>query len=421
MRKPLLAFAACVSLSWPGRADAEGLPDGRLAEALEAIRTRFHQEMTREELEERALRALLEKLDPYSRFLNLAEWADFDDLLSAELCGVGIAFGLDGEEGVPVVERLLVGSGGAEAGVRVGDRIAAVDGRSLAGATFDEVRSRFLGPAGSTVELSVCQRGSSMPSAIRVRRRPVSLPSVRGVRRDQDGRSDYLLDARIGIGYVRISRLAEDTVREVERALGDLERRGLRGLVVDLRESEGGLMEAAVGVADLFLDGGRILSTVTRTETRHYDAAPGACTDAPLVVLIDSGTASSSEFLAAALKDNGRAVLVGERTFGKGRIQERIALGEGGLILTTGLHVRPCGTSLDRFADSPDVAGVGADPGLEVIVEGVEREEWLKRVSLRDAPIAFDEETGEKGPDRVLAMGVEVLSELIRKVPKRRP
>lgn len=421
MRRTLLAVVACASLTWPGSAPAQGLPAGRLAEALDVIRTSFHQEMTREELEERALRALLKDLDPYSRYLDAGEWAEFDDRLSAELCGVGITFGLDGEERLPVVERLLVGSGGAEAGVREGDRIAAANGRSLAGATFDEVRSQLIGPAGSFVELAVCRRGSSTASAIRVRRRPVALPSVRGVRRDRYGRSDYLLDARLGIGYVRISRLAEDTVREVDLALADLERRGLRGLVLDLRESEGGLMEAAVGVADLFLHGGRILSTVTRAGTRYWDATPGACTDAPLVVLVDSGTASSSEFLAAALKDNGRAVFVGQRTFGKGRIQERLALGEGGLILTTGLHVRPSGTSFDRYVDSPDVAGVGPDPGLEVAVEGAEREAWSSRAFLRDAPIAFDEETGGTGPDRMLEIGVKVLADLTRMTASRGP
>lgn len=419
MRKPLLALAACVSLSWPGRAPAEGLPAGRLAEALELVRTGFLREIPRAELEERALRALLKDLDPYSRYLDPTEWAEFDERLSAELCGVGITFGLDGEERVPVVERLLVGSGGAEAGLLEGDRIAAADGRSLAGATFDEVRSHLVGPAGSYVELAVCRRGSWTASAIRVRRRPVSLPSVRGVRRDGTGRSEYFLDARLGIGYVRISRLAEDTVREVEMALSDLERHGLRGLVLDLRESEGGLMEAAAGVADLFLHGGRLLSTVTRAGTRHWDAAPGACTDAPVVVLIDSGTASSSEFLAAALQDNRRAIFVGQRTFGKGRIQERLALDEGGLILTTGLHVRPSGTAFDRFADATDVSGVGPDPGMEFVVEGAEREEWSSRMLLRDAPIAFDEETGGTGPDRVLERGLEVLLGVTRKSPRR--
>ncbi len=414
MRRTLLALAACVSVSWPGSATPQEPPAGRLAEALEAIRTRFHRETTREELEERALRALLKDLDPYSRYLDAGEWAEFDDRLSAELCGVGITFGFDGEERIPVVERLLVGSGGAEAGVRDGDRIAAVDGRSLQGATFEEVRSQLVGPAGSFVELAVCRRGSSTASAIRVRRRPVALPSVRGLRRDGKGRSEHVLDAVHGIGYVRISRLAEDTVREVERALADLERHGLRGLVLDLRESEGGLMEAAVGVADLFLHGGRMLSTVTREGTRHWDATPGTCTDVPVVVLIDSGTASSSEFLAAALKDSGRALFVGQRTFGKGRIQERLALGEGGLILTTGLHVRPDGTAFDRHADGPDVAGIAPDPGMEVVVEGAEREEWSSRAFLLDAPIAFDEATGGSGPDRMLERGVEVLRERLR-------
>jgi len=417
MHRTLLALAACLSMSWPGRASAEELAAGRLAEALDAVRTRFLRELTREELEERALRALLKDLDPYSRYLDASEWADFDDRLSAKLCGVGITFGIDEEERAPVVERLLIGSGGAEAGLTEGDRIAAVDGRSLSGATFEAVRSHLLGPPGSTVELAVCRPGSSAASTVRVRRRPVALPSVRGVRRDRAGRSEHLLDVRLGVGYVRISRLAEDTAREVELAIADLERRGLRGLVLDLRESEGGLMAGAVGVADLFLHGGRVLSTVSRNGTSHFDATPGACTDAPVVVLIDSGTASSSEFLAAALQDNGRAVFVGQRTFGKGRIQERIALGEGGLVLTTGLYQRPRGTALDRHADSPDVAGVAPDAGMEVVVEGVEREEWSSRAFLRDAPIAFDEETGGKGPDRMLERGVEVLLEMLRRSP----
>lgn len=414
MRRSLLALAACVLSTWPGRAPAEGLPAGRLVEALEVVRTSSLRETSREELELRALQALLKEIDPYSRYLDAREWAEFDDRLSAELCGVGITFGLDAGERLPVVERLLIGSGGAAAGLREGDRIAAVDGRPLSEPTFDEVRALLLGPRGSVVDLAVCRRGSSAPSTLRVERRPVALPSVRGVRRGRDGRSGYVLDARERLAYVRISRLAEDTVLEVETALAELEREGLRGLVLDLRESEGGLMAAAVGVAGLFLHGGRILSVVSRQGTTRWDASPGACTDAPLVVLIDSGTASSSEFLAAALQDNARASFVGQRTFGKGRVQERISLGEGGLVLTTGLHVRPSGTSFDRFADGPDLAGVAPDPGLEVVLEDAEREEWAHRAFLRDAPIAFDVESGGAGADRMLERGVEVLLERIR-------
>lgn len=434
-----LAAGACLALLLAGpargeRADAEppdtasAAPvaelDRPLAAALAIVEERYLQPMGRAELVERALRAFLKELDPYSRYLNAQEWADFNSDLAAEYGGLGVTLRLDPESRLPEIERLLVGSAGGEAGIVPGDELLEVAGHGLLGKTLDEVIPWLIGSPGTVVEVVVRHPGEAAPVRLSVRRKVVKMPSVRGVRRDGAGRPDYWLDAARGLGYVRISHLAEDTVPEVESAVAALEAGGLRGLILDLRDSYGGLMRAAVGVADLFLTDGRILRDVGRDASTTYDATPGACTAAPMVVLINSGTASSSEFLAAALQDNRRALFVGQSTYGKARIQEKIALGPGlgGLILTTGVFERPSGRAVDRHdvpaGDRADGGapgnspGISPDSGLELIVEGAEYEAWSADAALRDGPVVLDAAAeAARPPDRSLELALTLFEE----------
>jgi carboxyl-terminal processing protease len=269
-----------------------------------------------------------------------------------------------------------------------------------------------MGKVGSTVELDVLHQGK--PVHLKIQRKTVKTPSVRGVTRDRNGQSEYLYDAARGIGYIRISRLAADTVPETEKALAGLQARGMKALILDLRDSSGGLMQAAIGVADLFLDSGRILSAVSREETEVFDAKPGGYLDFPIVALINEGTGSSSEFLAAALQDNKRAIFVGQRTYGKARIQKKLPLagGMGGLILTTGMFQRPSGKIVDRHdaEKTSDLPGISPDPGMELIVSEEEVKAWEKDASFRDSPVISSEsEVASKVPDRVLDRAVQLI------------
>lgn len=274
-----------------------------------------------------------------------------------------------------------------------------------------------IGEPGTTVALTLQRPEVDEPLRVEARRIVVRAPSVRGVRRDAAGRSGFLLDAERGIGYVRISRLAEDTVAAFEAALDELATAGARGLVLDLRGSSGGMAKAAVAVADLLLDRGRILTSETREGLEHDDATPGGHTVMPVVALIDGGTASSSEFLAAALQDNGRAVMVGSRTFGKARLQRMIPLGEGrgGVVLSTGRFVRPSGAAVDRH-DAPDAAGVAPDPGMEVALAPAEQEAWQDEAAARDSFVEFHAAAGSL-PDPVLERGLSVLESLLANRP----
>ena len=418
-----LAAGAALALLWafparsqeseaPPAANPEATLDRSLAGALAIVQERYLQPMGRPELVERALRAFLKELDPYSRYLNAQEWADFNSNLAAEYGGLGVTLRIDPESRLPEIERLMVGSAGGEAGIVRGDELLEVAGHALLGKTLDEVIPWLIGVPGTVVEVVVRHPGKGAPVRLNVRRKVVKMPSVRGVRRDGAGRPDYWLDAARGLGYIRISHLAEDTVPEVESALAELEARGLSGLILDLRGSYGGLMRAAVGVADLFLEEGTILRNVGRTASTTYDATPGACTAAPMVVLIDGETASSSEFLAAALQDNRRALFVGQPTYGKARIQEKIALGPGlgGLILTTGVFERPSGRAVDRhdvIAGGESAAGISPDPGLELVVTGAEFETWSADAALRDSPVILEPETeATRPPDRALELAL---------------
>lgn len=386
----------------------------RFDEALEIIQRSYLKEMTREQLLDRGLRALLRDLDPYSFYLDPEEWANQREGLAAEFGGLGVIFDIDATARLPRIRHLLIGSAAGPAGVRRGDLILAVNGRSLEGMDFDQVRSCLVGSPGTTVELILRREGLDTLLHFKAERKIIKTPSVRGVRRDSKGESEYLIDEKRGVGYIRVSRLAEDTVPTVEAALAHLATRHMKSLVLDLRDSSGGFAMAAIGVADLFLESGRILTNVSRDTTAYHDATPGGYTDVPMVVLINSGTASSSEFLAAALADHGRATFIGQRTYGKARIQRMLPLseGRGGLILTTGLFERPSGKTIDRH-DTPEAAshaGVVPDPGFEIIVEGEEYDAWRKEAELRDgAGILEESDFPPSRPDRVLLRALEVL------------
>lgn len=396
----------------PASAARTSEPDARLGEVAALLAEHYLEPVTAREVVDRALHALLQDLDPYSYYLDPKEWAERHADLAAAYGGVGVGLELPAGASAPRIRHLMVGSAAGAAGARPGDLILAVDGRDTRSLPLDQVLSWIQGQPGTSVQLTV--ERDKVAFDLRLERRLIKVPSVRGLGRDASGAADYLLDEDEGVGYLRISHLAEDTVAAVEAALAELRLRKVKSLVLDLRDSRGGLMRAAIGVADLFIDHGRLLSEVSSTATKTYDATPGVALDVPMVVLINGGTASSSEFLAAALQDNGRARFIGQRTYGKARIQEMLALGEGkgGLVLTTARFVRPSGQSVDRHdsPEAPDRAGVVPDPGFEVAVEGEEYAAWLAAAELLDSAAVLVGADVPQVEDRMLTRALETLS-----------
>jgi len=424
-----LLARSCLLLTLPLTAGASyaraqaALAENRFDAAIARIHDRFWQEIPREELEARALRALVRELDPYGRVLDAADWSSFRDEISASFAGVGVVLELDADAGLPRIQGLIVGSAAGAAGARRGDRIEAIDAHPLAGLPLDDAFPRLRGEPGTHVRLRLSQPGGPKRE-IDVVRKAHHMPSVHGVARDEDGDASYLLEPRNGIGYLRIEHLAKDSCASVAGALARLASAGATGLVLDLRGSYGGLKSAAVQIADLFLAEGLLAGSEGRHDSTREIADPAVAWAGPLLVLIDGDTASSSEFLAAALRDHGRARFLGERTYGKGRIQEMFELGEGqgGPVLTTSRYVRPAGIAADRHDPPPAgaSAGVFPDADLEMRLEGEALASWRKGFELRASPCPFTrEEFAAAGPDPLLDRAVELLVEavLVEAVP----
>jgi carboxyl-terminal processing protease len=388
--------------------------------ALDVITKNYLVPLSREAVDAQALQTLLRELDPYASYMNPQEWSVYQESLSGEYGGVGVFIGIDEQANFPRVDYLLIGSPAGHAGVRRGDHLLKADSESLEGLTFEAVIALLRGAPGSVLELTVRHPGSTDAFTLSVERKRIAEPSVRGVRRDATGETHHLMDGQDGVGYIRILRFSDTTVAELETALAGLERQKSKGLILDLRDSIGGQLDAAIAAADLFLEGGEILTVVSRETREVFAANPGRLTSVPMVLLLNESTASSAEVLAGALVDNGRVIAMGQRTYGKGHIQKFFSLGEGqgGLVLSTGTFQRPSGKTIDRHA-APGMtgeAGIAPDPGLAMILEKSENEALADEMFRLDGPfIMTAEEQVVRVPDRVLARAVEVVNAAIEK------
>jgi carboxyl-terminal processing protease len=359
-----------------------GPSDDEFRALVDLVQKTYFREPPREKLLASARDGMFRDLDPYSRYLPPDDWAFLKRSIAAEFGGIGIHYTMSDPTHRPRILHLFPDSAAGDAGLVPGDLMLEIDGVSTEGMSFEEIISRLPGEVGSTVRLSVLHSGASHPAEYRVVRRRLKTPSVRPGRRDARGVwSEFMYDPRWRIGYVRISSLASDTVGLLEAALQSLTARGMKGLLLDLRDDGGGLLSAAVGAADLFLDSGRIVSEVGRDGVLELnDATPGGFVDFPIVVLVNQMTASAAEMLAAALQDNGRAKLIGERTFGKALVQELFPLGAGdrGVRITISEYLRPSGENIDRFTapKGSDRWGVCPDTGLDVFLAPPDYAAW---------------------------------------------
>jgi len=321
------------------------------AEVYERIKRDYVDEVNDHTLIEKAVRGMVAALDPHSAYLDSEEFDEIRLSTMGSYPGVGIE--VAAEDGVVKVLRPIEGSPAQQAGLLPGDEIVRIDGVDI-GADLAGAIARMRGAPGSLVTLTVRREGSAALIEFALRRTRVAVHSV----------GEQTLEP--GYGYLRITTFSETTAQDVSRAISHLKRDNtgsLKGLVIDLRNNPGGVLEAGVAVADDFLDAGLIVSADGRTPEARFrmEASPGDLIDgAPLVVLVNGGSASASEIVAGALKDHGRALIVGRRTYGKGSVQTVIPLAHGGAVkLTTSRYFTPSGASIHGKGIMPDVLEEG--------------------------------------------------------------
>ncbi len=361
-----------------------------LVEVDALARQQFVQAIRDDRLVEGAIRGLLLQLDPYSGYLSPEELPSFERRNRGHFDSVGIEVGF--RDGNLVVIAPIEGSPAAREGVLAGDLLVSIDGNDLKHRSVFDVEEMLVGAQGTSVRVELQHPGDAMPRSLMLTRGPVSLASVHGFRRDEENRWDFWVDRPERIGYIRVSGFRENTCTDFDEVIRPLRSGGLRGLILDLRFNPGGFMHQAVALADRFLSDGLIVSTVTRRNAvDEYRAVPDAIDlDVPLVILINAASASSSEIVAGALQARGRAVIVGERSFGKGSVQHLIPLiGQKSAIKLTVAHYRlPDGRVIHRTADNAASDAWGVRPDIEVELTRDETLAIQESRRLIDAPAA---------------------------------
>ena len=312
-------------------------------------------------LAERAMKGMLESLDPYSTYLSEGEYSAMKESMRGRFGGLGIQISAPETGGGVGVVAPLDGTPADRAGLQPGDLITHVDGHSIMDKTLREVVSELRGPVGSSVVLRIDRKSA----------RPFDVPLVRDtIRMDV---VKWRLEG--DFGYLRIASFTENTAEDVEDAMREIRQHvggRLAGLIIDLRNNPGGLLVESVAVSDAFIESGDIVSTRGRKSRQRYRATAGdIAAGLPIAVLINKGSASAAEILAGALKDHDRAILVGGRSFGKGTVQTLIPVGHGAAMkLTTARYFRPLGETVD--------GGIRPDVEVEEDIE-TERDEGLAR------------------------------------------
>jgi carboxyl-terminal processing protease len=323
------------------------------AEVYERIKHEYVDDVDDKQLMEKAIRGMVAALDPHSAYLDNDEFEEIRLSTMGSYPGVGIE--VVAEDSAVKVLRPIEGSPADQAGMQSGDLIVKIDDNDV-GADLAGAITRMRGPAGSNVRLTVRRPTTGELLEFSLRRAKVDVRSV----------MQQTLEP--GFGYVRITSFSETTADDVSRAVASLKRenpKGLHGLVLDLRNNPGGVLEAGVAVADAFLNEGLIVSADGRTADARFrmEATPGDLIDgAELVVLVNGGSASAAEIVAGALKDHNRAELIGHKTYGKGSVQTVMPLSHGGAIkLTTSRYFTPSGASIQSKGIIPDVVADGPE------------------------------------------------------------
>jgi len=330
------------------------------------IKRNYVEDVSDEDLLEHAIRGMLSGLDPHSSYLNTEQFQELRIGTSGEFGGLGIEVGM--EDGFVKVVSPIDDTPAARAGMQSGDLIIRLDDKPVKGLALNDAVKLMRGKPGSDIELTVVREGEDRPLKITLTRAVIQVTSVR----------HRILED--GYGYVRVSHFQTKTPTDMIKAIETMQTEGtLNGLVLDLRNNPGGVLSAAVGISDAFLNDGLIVYTDGREDDSRlrYSASRGDILDsAPLVILVNGGSASASEIVAGAMQDHGRGVVMGSKTFGKGSVQTIQNLPNGGAVkLTTARYYTPSGRSIQAQGIAPDIVtgnlrvAKREDSGIEPITE----------------------------------------------------
>lgn len=359
----------CVALASQADDDAaKGIPLTELqtfAEVFARIKQDYVDAVDDKELLQNAIKGMLSGLDPHSAYLDKSEFSELREGTSGEFGGLGLEVGM--QDGFVKVIAPIDDTPAQRAGIRAGDLVVRIDGQSIKGMSLNEAVSLMRGKPGSKITLHIVRSGKDASMAITLKRAVIKTISVK----------QRILEP--GFAYVRLSHFQQPTPEDFLRSINKLERENagdLKGLILDLRNNPGGILNAAVAISDAFLREGTIVYTEGRTRDSklRFEAAPDdVLNGAPVVVLVDGGSASASEIVAGALQDQKRAVIMGQQTFGKGSVQTIVPINERtGIKLTTARYYTPSGRSIQAEGITPDivldnvtVASVGQDDPIK--------------------------------------------------------
>ncbi len=332
------------------------------SDVLSLVKENYVQEPSIKKMIYGALSGMMTSLDPFSAFFPPEKYREFMQETEGEFGGIGIEISM--EKGRPIVVAPIEGTPAFKVGLRAGDIIIAVDGEDTFGKSLLEIVKQIRGKPGTVVKLTIMRKGADKPFTVDITRAIIRIESVKYVKYED-------------IGYVKLIQFQHYTSRDLRKAIRDLLSQNVKGLIIDLRNNPGGLLSEAVKVSDLFLDEGKLIvyTKGRRDEDRYYSKSmPVVPEGMPVVVLINKGSASASEIVTGALKDHRRAVVVGEKSFGKASVQNIIPLEDGSAIkLTVAYYYTPKGQLIHKKGIEPDVKVKMDDKTWEKLSETIRK------------------------------------------------
>jgi len=379
----LIAITALVSFACYSVA-AKNRYANLFAEAIGLVESESLHPPSADQLLDAAMQGMLKTIDEHSRFLNTMEYRQFKEGIRQEFSGIGINFIMHPESNHVIVMNTLPDSPAFRAGVQIGDQIIAVDGQQVASLNRNEVVNWIKGTTGTQVRLTLLRNGELLEKT--ATRGKINMESVYGDFRSVDGRPQFILQDYPNIGYVRIDQFSEKTAAELKGAI-EQHQDQIQGLIIDLRNNGGGLLEVAEEICDFFLEKGKLIVSTRSKHDKIKETLsvrnPLISPDIPITILMNRYSASASEIVAGCLQDHQRAVIIGEQSFGKGTVQNLIPMqyGQSALKLTTASYWRPSGKPIDRKdADVQESKnwGVLPNPGFEIEMS----ENELLRITL---------------------------------------
>ncbi len=390
---------------------------GEIGFAIDLIEQAYVEQVDPKTLYRAAMHGMVESLDPYSGYIEAEDYTEFQKVLEQHFGGIGIMV-----DGPPRLDRItimtpLYGTPAYEAGLEPGDVLLTIDGKDVQKMEIDEATKLMKGPEGTSVTIEVERKGVAEPIRKSIVRASIEIESVVGDRRRKDARWEYFLEDAPDIAYIRITSFGEKTTQEFRDAIEQV-RGKAKGLIIDLRDNPGGLLTAATDICDEFLDDGDIVITkgrhdsfFSRIEAKQGTGLPK---EIPVAVIMNDQAASASEVVAGCLQDRKRAIIVGQRSFGKGSVQNLIELdgGEAALKLTTARYYPPSGHNIHRGEDAKetDEWGVMPDPRYTVALDDEQRKKVFQRWRILGSGAgdlySTESQSGDQGEDsEVLEQG----------------